>query len=98
MLDARDMEVRNVKGVMLIGLLLLAGCSSMVSLEQLESEALVSGDWSQVEQRQRLIERRKVRSSIACPPGTIGYCEVHGSRYERCRCIENEVIRTLLGR
>ena len=86
-----------MKGIVLIGLLLLAGCSSMVSLEQLEAEALVSGDWSKVEQRQRIIERRNLRSSLACPPGKIGYCEVV-ARNERCKCVDNEVIRSLLGR
>lgn len=97
-LGTRDMEVRNVKGIMLLGLLLVAGCSAHVPLEQLEAEALVSGDWSRVEQRQRMIERRKLRSSLACPPGKIGYCEVGASRQERCSCVENQVIRSLLSR
>jgi hypothetical protein len=90
-------EVSNVKGIMILALLFAAGCSAYVPLEQLEAEALVTGDWSKVEERQRMITRRNLRSSIACPPGTIGYCEVEiGGQH--CSCVENEVISSFLQR
>ena len=52
-----DREVNNVKGIMILALLFAAGCSAYVPLEQLEAEALVTGDWSKVEQRERTIAR-----------------------------------------
>ena len=90
-----DKEVYKVKGIIILAILFAAGCSAYVPLEQLEAEALVTGDWSKVEERQRIIARRNLRSSIACPAGTIGYCEVEvGS--QRCSCVDNEVISSFL--
>jgi hypothetical protein len=80
-----------------LGLLFLAGCSAYVPLEQLESEALVSGDWSKVELRQRMLERRKIRSFLQCPTGMIGYCEPGFGR-EECTCLDREVVNSFLER
>jgi hypothetical protein len=91
-----DREVSNVKGILILVLLLAAGCSATVPLEQLEAEALVTGDWSKVDQRQRMIARRNLRSYIACPAGTIGYCEA-GNSGDRCSCIDREIISSYLG-
>ena len=85
-----------MKGIMILALLFLAGCSAHKSMEQLEAEALVTGDWSRVEQRQRLIARRNLRSSVACPAGTIGYCEIDTGK--RCSCVDQEVISSFLQR
>ena len=90
-------EGNNVKGIMILALLFAAGCSAHVSLEQLEAEALISGDWSKVERRQRMIARRNLRSGISCPAGTIGYCELDVGE-PRCSCVDNEVIRSFLQR
>jgi hypothetical protein len=92
-----DREVNNVKGIMILALLFVAGCSAYVPLEQLEAEALVTGDWSKVDERQRIIARRNLRSSISCPPGTIGYCEVDAGA-PRCSCVEKEIISSFLQR
>lgn len=85
-----------MKSIVVAAFFFLAGCSSFVSLEQLEAEALVSGDWSQVEQRERLIERRKLRSFLACPPGSIGYCEADAGA-ERCSCVDADTMSAYLG-
>ena len=90
-------EVDNVKGIMVVAFLFVAGCSAFVPLEQLEAEALVTGDWSRVEERERMIARRNLRSSIACPPGTIGYCEADIGA-QRCSCVEKEIISSFLQR
>ena len=81
-----------MKGMIIVILVLLAGCSAHISLEQLESEALMSGDWSRVEQRERMIARRSFHSSLNCPPGTMGFCQKGGAR-EKCGCIDRTVVR-----
>jgi len=74
---------------------LLAGCASFVPMEELEAEALMSGDWSLVERRERIIERRKLRSYMQCPPGYIGYCQESVGR-RACGCVDSEVVRASL--
>jgi len=88
-----DREVRDVKGIMILALTLLAGCAGYISLEQLESQALLTGDWSAVEKRERMIARRNMYSNMQCPPGTIGYCETYVSP-SRCSCVDSKVIRS----
>ena len=78
-------------------LLLLTGCGAMKSMEQLEKEAFLSGDWSAVEQRERQIARRNLKSSLYCPPGKIGYCEADFGRNE-CTCIDQEQLNAFLMR
>jgi hypothetical protein len=78
-------------------LLLLTGCGAMKSMEQLESEAMLSGDWSAVEQRERQIARRNLNSSIHCPAGKIGYCEADLGRKE-CYCVDQEQLNAFLMR
>lgn len=74
---------------------LLASCASFVPMEELETEALMSGDWSLVEQRERIIERRKLRSYMQCPPGYIGYCQEDFGR-KGCSCVESAVVNAFL--
>lgn len=83
--------------MMILALLFVAGCSAYVPLEQLEAEALVSGDWSKVEQRQMMLQRRESRNAPQCPPGTLGYCDV-GIGGDRCTCVASEVVSSYLGR
>ena len=86
-----------MKSILVLALFFLAGCSSFVSLEELESRALATGDWSEVEKRERLITRRKMRSALACPAGTTGYCESSFGR-EECSCIQTDALSAYLGR
>ena len=95
MLVMTDREVRVVKGlVTVLALLLVAGCSSFVSMEQLEAEAILTGDWSAVESRERIIHRRNLRAGLQCPPGSIGYCELDYGQ-ANCTCVEAEIIRSM---
>jgi hypothetical protein len=89
-----DREVKVVKGIIVLALILLTGCAGFTPLEQLEAQALVSGDWSAVERRERIIARRNWYSNLRCPEGTIGYCEIHLSP-SRCSCVDAKVIRSL---
>ena len=81
--------------VFVFALCVLAGCSTGPSLEELEAQALVTGDWSRVEQREARIARRKQRSGISCPPGSVGYCQPFMSEMN-CSCVSQESVYSLL--
>ena len=61
-------EVRVVKGIIMLALILLTGCAGYTPLKQLEAQALLSGDWSFVEKRERMETRRNLQSNMQCPP------------------------------
>ena len=92
-----DREVRFMKGITVLTLILLAGCADYIPLEQLEARALVTGDWSAVENRERVIARRDLHTSMSCPNGTIEYCTSSGID-KKCRCVERKEINALLFR
>ena len=83
------------KVLVLLGALLLAGCGSMPSLEQLEDQAFLSGDWSAVEKREKLIARRAAIRGPQCPARMIAVCEKRGAQ-NRCGCVEKTAMRELL--
>lgn len=83
--------------ITVVAVILLSGCSALKSMEQLEQEALVTGDWSAVEMREKQIARRNLKSTLQCPPGEIGYCD--GSFGDnRCTCIDQDRINAFLSR
>jgi len=84
-----------MKGITLLLLILLTGCGTYTPLEQLEREALLSGDWSLVEQRERMISRLNTRSGAHCPDGTINYCESNFGE-TRCQCVSTKILRSAL--
>jgi len=84
-----------MKGIIILSLVLLAGCGTYTPLEQLEANALASGDWSAVEQRERLKARRKSSSGIECPSDMVGFCQTSASG-RRCECVEHRVVRSFL--
>lgn len=84
-----------MKGITILALVMLAGCAGYMPLEELEAQALLTGDWSAVEKRERMDARRNLRSFMKCPPGTIGYCEPI-QRSEQCSCVDQEIISALL--
>ncbi len=63
-----------MKLMLLLGAVFLTGCVSMPTLEQLEDQALLTGDWSAVEQREKLIARRDSRRGMKCPTYMVAYC------------------------
>ena len=75
-----------MKGILILALCLLAGCTVGPTLEQLESQALVTGDWSLVEKREAMIARRNMQPSINCPSGYIAVCERYRVR-KPCTCV-----------
>ena len=85
-----------MKGIITgLALTLLAGCAGFIPMEELESQAFATGDWSAVEQRERLIERRNLRAYMQCPPGYIGYCQEDFGQ-KGCGCVESEVVNAFL--
>ena len=83
-----------MKGIIILALALLAGCTSYTPLKQLEDEAMLSGDWSLVEKRERTIARSQMRLGTQCPGDKIRFCQsTGGGNY--CECVESRVIRSL---
>ena len=85
-----------MKVLVLLGVLILTGCASYQTLEQLETQAFLTGDWSAVEQRQRIIAKRQALRGVQCPTGYVAFCEKRMGRLHRCSCVQNEQIRALL--
>ncbi len=87
-----------MRGILIVfALCVLAGCSTAPTLEQLEAEALVTGDWSLVERREALIAKRKQRQGLDCPSGAISVCRTDRSEY-RCFCASETSVYALMGR
>jgi hypothetical protein len=86
-----------MKVIILISLVLLAGCSTYPTLDQLEAEALVTGDWSAVEKRESILERRTQRAGPKCPDGYVGFCSDSMIK-ARCTCIKAGAAYSALNR
>ncbi len=78
----REMKQLGILGVLLV----MTACAPMKSLEELEAEALRSGDWSLVEEREALIAKRNSRRPMQCPGGTVSLCERSLGQYS-CQCV-----------
>ena len=76
----------------LILVVILGGCAGAPSLEQLEDQAMLSGDWSQVEKRERIIERRKARERSDCRRGFVSLCDKRIGEV-RCMCVNRSDLR-----
>lgn len=89
--------IRALGVLMLLGMLSSAGCGSMETLEELERQAEITGDWSAVQKRERIIARREARRPPSCAPGLISYCESYvGST--RCTCVTRDVMQSVFVR
>ncbi len=86
-----------MKTTSILILALLAGaCATPPTLEELEFEALRTGDWSAVERRERAMARRAAREPVSCPEGQIQFCETRvGDR--SCQCVGRRDIDMLFG-
>jgi hypothetical protein len=86
-----------MRGIIILALILLTGCAGYKPLAQLEADALVSGDWSLVEQRERVIARRAERSGSNCPDGHISYCTNY-MQGNQCECVKSNALNALFDR
>ncbi len=82
------------KAVILILAFALTACTAAPTMEQLERQAMLSGDWSEVEERERVIARRASRRPQQCPPGLIAYCERQFGE-NRCVCTGKDAVARL---
>jgi hypothetical protein len=67
---------------------LILGSACAVPMQQLVDEALITGDWSEVEQREAASSRRQAREqSMHCGQNEVGYCKASGRLSKRvCTC------------
>ena len=83
-------------GAMLVVLALVA-CAPQMTLEQLEDQAMLTGDWSQVEKRERLIRRKAMRNAqddLVCPDDMTAVCDKSfGDTH--CTCVDRNVMRDI---
>ncbi len=75
-------------GVILVGLFLVA-CAPVPTLEELEDQANLTGDWSQVERRERAIAKRHNQQNQRLSQCSYQYVEIcdSNSDQERCQCV-----------
>ena len=85
-----------MKILCLFALFALAGCVARPTLQELEYAALRSGDWSQVEKRERALERRQFRNGPQCPDDRIAICDVQFGDVA-CSCADRDDLRRVLG-
>lgn len=71
----------------LLAIIAAAGCANRPALEELEREALMTGDWSAVEAREAAQARRSSGFAVDCPSGTVAVCYEVGLAVE-CGCVE----------
>ena len=74
---------------------LIAGCGTVTPMAELERQALLTGDWSAVEKRERSIQRRAARQGNICPAGHVAVCERFAGT-KRCGCIESDNLQAIL--
>jgi hypothetical protein len=65
---------------------LLVGCASKPSLEELEAEASITGDWSAVEKREAMNRRMSVQTERQCETGFMLICNKRSAK-EICSCV-----------
>ena len=65
---------------------MLVGCAARPTLEELEAQAAVTGDWTAVEKRERMNEKMRVQTRPECPEGFILYCRKKSAQ-EYCECV-----------
>jgi hypothetical protein len=75
-----------MKTLGIAALIFLVGCAGRPTLEQLEAEALTTGDWTAVEERESLLRRTGRMTASSCPEGTMRMCVEDGGRVD-CRCL-----------
>lgn len=87
------MKITKILSVLIF--VTMAGCTIAPTMEELETQALYSGDWSQVEKRERSSARRNEQRGSQCPGGHIAVCESR-SLVERCSCVSRDQMSTIL--
>lgn len=85
-----------MKHLFVFGLILLAGCAAAPTMEELEAEAMRTGDWSKVEDREVLQARRTGRAQAECPKGYAVFCKAEAEvGSENCKCVSREAAKAM---
>ena len=69
----------------------LAGCVSRPTLDELEQEANKTGDWSEVERREARERARTGSTASACPEHLMKLCVEQGMQ-KTCSCVQPGVV------
>jgi len=72
--------------IYLCALALVVGCAPRPPLEQLEDEAMITGEWTAVERREELIKKRLESTAPGCPRGEVKKCIEEQSGIQ-CYCL-----------
>ena len=87
------LSVRTSLILCILTLAVSAGCASRPSIEELELDAMRTGDWSAVEQREHMDRRMGLNDpDNACDNDSILLCSKKGAR-ESCECVTPNVVR-----
>ncbi len=79
-----DVEA-TMKYISLLVLIALVGCASRPTTEELELDAAKTGDWSAVDDRERMNEKMRVAPELKCPEHLMLICIINGE-HEECYC------------
>lgn len=72
----------------------LIGCAPMPSMDELQAEALASGDWSRVEKRERFLAKYRT-DEHECPAGTTSFC-IRRAAVMKCECVSRSAVSRIL--
>jgi len=75
-----------MRGVILFTVFLLSACAPQPTIEELEDQAMASGDWSAVERREEMYKRQRGESAQVCPIRHTKVCNQSGA-LDRCACV-----------
>jgi hypothetical protein len=84
-----------MKILSVLALILMAGCTVSPTMDELEAQAMLTGDWSAVERRENSVARRKFRIGGDCPPNHMNYCQT-GMGDTSCSCIRHDSFEMML--
>ena len=79
----------------LFALILLVGCVARPTMDELQTQAFLTGDWTAVEKREQANLRRENRNGIQCPAGHVGFCEDRFGEM-RCSCAKHSAVSLML--
>ena len=75
-----------MKTLAMLMVIVLAGCASKPTFTELEDQALATGDWSEVEAREKGMNRLRRTTGEECPDGAAKVCvDNGGTPYCQCR-------------
>ena len=86
-----------MKILSVLALILMAGCTVGPTMADLETQAMLTGDWSAVDKREQSFARRNPRRGRVrtCPAKYLSYCEI-GLGKKRCSCLNRDSFARML--